>query len=69
MILDHAKGAVKSGRLTALFNSKVVKSKLLFKEARMLEILAMSGWGLLIISPFVLRAFFNWYDEKHKNEP
>jgi len=35
----------------------------------MLEILAMSGWGLLIISPFVWRAIFNWYDEKHEDEP
>lgn len=35
----------------------------------MLKILAMLGWGLLIISPFVWRAFFNWYDEKHKDEP
>lgn len=44
-------------------------SKLLFKEAFMLEILAMSGWGLLIISPFIWRAIFNWYDEKYKDEP
>lgn len=26
-VLDHAKGAVKSGNLTALFNNKVVKGK------------------------------------------
>lgn len=35
----------------------------------MLEILAMSGWGLLIISPFVWRAIFNWSDKKHEDEP
>ena len=35
----------------------------------MLKVIALIGWALLIISPFVWRAIFNWYDEKHRNDP
>ena len=33
-----------------------------------IEAFAAIGWGLAIISPFVWRAVFNWYDEKHKDD-
>lgn len=26
------------------------------------------GWALFVISPFIWRFIFNWYDEKHKDD-
>lgn len=34
-----------------------------------LETVAAIGWALVVISSFVWRAFFNWYDERHKDDP
>ena len=33
-----------------------------------LEVFAVIGWSLAVISPFVLRAVFNWYDERHEDD-
>jgi len=33
-----------------------------------MEIFCAIGWYLVIISPIVWRAIFNWYDEKHKDD-
>ncbi len=32
-----------------------------------LKLLCAIGWYFAIISPFVWRLFFNWYDEKNKD--
>ena len=33
-----------------------------------LEAFAAFGWYLFIISPFIWRAIYNWYNEKHKGD-
>ena len=33
-----------------------------------LKAMCAIGWGLAIISPFVWRMVYNWYDEKHKDD-
>ena len=33
-----------------------------------IELFASIGWYLAIVSPIVWRAFYNWYDDKHKDE-
>lgn len=33
-----------------------------------IELFAAIGWVFAIISPIVWRAFYNWYDEKHKDD-
>ena len=33
-----------------------------------IKFVAAIGWYLAIISPFVWKFIFNWYDEKHKDD-
>ena len=33
-----------------------------------IELFAAIGWSFAIVSPFVWRAFYNWYDERHKDD-
>ena len=37
-------------------------------NAMALEVFAALGWYLFIISPIIWRAFYNWYDDKHKDD-
>ncbi len=33
-----------------------------------IELFTAIGWYLVIVSPFVWRMFYNWYDEKNKDD-